>query len=181
LNNSTIPESMKGENLIMKKKDKEVKNEDQKQDSIEKREFVRALKVAFTSEEKVSIADQVTNTIRKHATKKAELASIKKRYTAEIEALELSVESLSESYNSGWAMKEVDCVEVRDYRTGTISIWKKDSLEKDPPDKKEGLLEERPMTGIERQRSLPLKEKETETEEQVESSKEEQEEAGNTE
>ncbi len=129
------------------------------EEMIERKDVFRNLKCNFTQEERLKIGDQMANAIRERTRLESEFASIKKQYSSDIAKQEAEVTSLAERLNTGWEMRRVECLEVKDFNNGTVRVYRKDL---GIFDENQLFIEERPMTAEERQMNLPLEGKEKE-------------------
>ena len=131
--------------------------------SMEKSEVFRTLKCVFTEKETAELGRKLAACRREINRLEDELDSIKKKYAGDIKEQEGSQTALSESLNTGWEMRRVACEMVKNFKTGTVVITRKDT--KEP-------VEERAMTGEERQKELGLKPKNDPGSSQIASGKE---------
>jgi len=118
-------------------------------EEIEERKFNRMLKVAFTETEKVDMVEAAGSAYRDLKKAQDDLATVKAQFQSKIKEHEAEISSLFERINTGWEMRSVPCREVKDFVTGSVVVFRDDTQE---------LIEERAMTGEERQPALPFKE-----------------------
>lgn len=116
-------------------------------EEMEERRFKKMLETTFTDEEKVQMSKQIGIALRSLKKAQDDLATVKAQFTSKIKEHEAEVNTLMEKINSGWEMRSVSCREVKDYNTGSVFIFRDDTHE---------MIEERAMTGEERQPPLPL-------------------------
>lgn len=116
------------------------------------RDVYRNLKAFFTEKEKVSLAEGFAAEHSRKVHIENDFDSVKKQYQTDLKRAEAEISSIAERLNTGWEMRRVECVETKDWRTGTITLVRKDTGE---------IVEERAMTGEERQAELALKDKES--------------------
>lgn len=122
-------------------------------EEMEERKFNRLLKVLFTPPEKIEMSEQIAAAIRNLHKAQDDLATVKAQFQSKIKEHEAEITSLSERINSGWEMRSIGCREIRDYKNGSVYVFRDDTEE---------IIEERAMTAEERQPTLPFKEKEGE-------------------
>jgi hypothetical protein len=120
------------------------------QEMIEKKDVWRTLKTNFTEKEKLAMAEQISGCIRERNRLEEEFVSVKKQYASDIGKQEAEISSLAERFNTGWEMRRVECVELKDFNNGSVRVYRRDTGD---------LTEERPMSAEERQQTLPLEEK----------------------
>jgi hypothetical protein len=121
------------------------------------KEITETLRVEFTEKEKQEKAMRIASVIRDRDAKIGEFGEVKAHYAGEIKKLETEIASLASAINSGWEMRPVNCLEKKDYRTGTCVVTRLDTKEK---------VSERALTAAERQTTMPLKTKEENKEEE---------------
>jgi len=124
----------------------EIKEEIKKEDEmIETREFTSILRTDLTAKERLDLGAQMANVIRNVKSAKDEFDSMKSRYGAKIKGFEAELTGIAEKLNTGWEERSVSCSELRDFRTGTVTIVRKDTWQ---------TVEQRAMSGEERQMGL---------------------------
>lgn len=109
------------------------------------------LKYDFTEEEIKDLGKNLAKVFADHSEAEARLKSVSTQIKAEIATIEGTMTSLSEKIRSGHEYRDIECRKEFNYTLGKVSVFRNDTDE---------VIEERAMTGEERQANLDLKEKE---------------------
>lgn len=119
--------------------------EEIKNDMIEEKNFTKLLRVNFTSKEKLDTGEQMANAVRNIKQAQDDLASVQSQFKSDIKKYEAELSGLAEKLNSGWEMRSVTCVQIKDFNVKSVQIKRLDTLE---------VIEERAMDADELQMGL---------------------------
>jgi hypothetical protein len=112
---------------------------------VQTEDLERSLKVNFTEKERFQLGSQLGEALRRLKSTQNDLAAVSAQYKSDIKQIDAEIGSLAERLNSGWEMRKVKCVRIKDYNVGMIQIKRLDTLE---------IVEERAMDAEERQMGL---------------------------
>lgn len=115
-------------------------------DKTESPKFKKAVPVKLKAGEKESKNDRIVEALGERKEVKAEMKLATSQHRTRINELDKEIETLREQINGGQELREVDCVNVKDFRNNVVKTLRVDTRE---------TIETREMTSDERQETFP--------------------------
>lgn len=122
---------------------------------IKEKEFHDVLRCELTKEELDELAGRLAEEQLELQELEEQKKAVTKDFAGRIEAVQARIRSGSNTFRQRWEMREVECVEVKDYDRGTCYSKRLDTGE---------VIKQRKLTSAELERELPIQVPENEPE-----------------
>ncbi len=114
---------------------------------IEREKTKRYLRYTFNDDEKKELAKEMAQAVVERDTATAEMETVKAQFEGRITKAEGEITLNAGKINSGYEMRHIECEVTKDYKKGRVTVVRLDTGE---------LVEDRPMTGEEKQVQIPV-------------------------
>lgn len=114
---------------------------------IKEKEFREVLRCELTKEELDELAGRLAEEQLELQELEEQKKAVTKDFAGKIEAVQARIRSGSNTFRQRWEMREVECVEVKDYLSGELYSKRLDTGE---------VLKRRKLTSAELERELPI-------------------------